>query len=75
VKGIAQQFARACDASAGEQAVREQSGAGAEASESGLGMKARVPAKVVELQRRIAPYYDPKALDDSGAGAGESGPT
>lgn len=120
VAGIAQKLAQACDA--WEQAVREQPGAGAEASEFGLGMKARVLreqsaalaghlakgegqdqtridyrdvkeliddteemaqraeldeptmdawAKVVDLQRQIAPYYDPKALGDSGAGAGE----
>lgn len=27
-------------------------------------------SKVADLQRQIAPYYDPKALDESGAGAG-----
>lgn len=120
VTGIAQQLAGACDA--WEQAVREQPGAGAEASEFGLGMKARVLkeqsqalaghlakgeghdqtrnyyrdlkelvddteemaqrselddptlaawAKVVDLQRQIAPYYDPKALGAGAAGAGE----
>jgi hypothetical protein len=120
VTGIAQQLAQACDA--WEQAVREQPGAGAEASEFGLGMKARVLteqsqalaghlakgdghdktrnyyrdlkalvddteemaqrselddptmaawAKVVDLQRQIAPYYDPRALGAGAAGAGE----
>lgn len=26
-------------------------------------------AKITDLQRQIAPYYDPKALDDTGSGA------
>ena len=117
VTGLAQQLAQACDA--WEQAVREQPGAGAEASEFGLGMKARglqeqsqalaghlakgeghdetrnyyrslkeliddteemaqrseldeptmdAWAKVDDLQRQVAPYYDPKALEGAGAG-------